>query len=80
MKSRIAPRPRLNTETSHSHGKEAIYAAVQQSIEIICFLKLAALLETEIGHIKVAITPYFCKSEGRLRAARDAANQRDIFR
>src|SRR5215472_9946934 len=32
-------------------------------------MRPGAPLETEIGHIKVAITPYFCKSEGRLGAA-----------
>jgi hypothetical protein len=32
-------------------------------------LRPTALLETEVRHIKVAITPYFSKSEGRVRAA-----------
>ena len=44
-------------------------------------LRLTALLETEVRHIKVAITPYFSKSEGRVRAAKTMPlNQREFFK
>src|SRR5215469_8786971 len=42
-------------------------------------LRLTALLETEVRHIKVAITPYFSKSEGRVRAAIHAAQSKGIL-
>jgi tetratricopeptide (TPR) repeat protein len=43
-------------------------------------LRPTALLETEVRHIKVAITPYFSKSEGRVRAAKTMPpNQREFF-
>jgi hypothetical protein len=72
--------PGKNRQRSHRHGKKAIYAAMQQSQASWFQLRPTALLETEDRHIKVAITPYSNRSEGRFRAAKSMPpNQREFF-